>query len=329
MGACTKPLKGWRANYVNANGKRPIVFNRKDAFLDMPVDVPCGNCIGCRLQRSRSWGLRCMHEASFHTSNMFLTLTYSDENLPENANLKKRDFQLFMKRLRKYVQPTKIRFYHCGEYGKNDPQNKKHQQLYKASSLGRPHYHAIIFGYTFDDGIPVSIKGGHRLYMSPVCEKLWPHGYNTYGSVTYESAAYVARYCVKKINGINAKEHYTRTDPDTGEVVELQPEYTTMSRGGKSKDNNLGGIGKRWFDKYKDDCYPKDFVTHKGKELRPPRYYDDLLEKEDIDRYKQVKLKRASMAKKANKDVTAEMIRANHLNTLSKNKQLIRELDND
>jgi len=253
---CVRPLKGWRSSTVGPNGKRGIVFNRKDAFVDMPVDVACGNCMQCRLKKSKMWALRCMHEASLHKENMFLTLTYSDEYLPENANLVKEDFQKFMKRLRKHLKNVKVRYYHCGEYGKNNPEDPKHRETYKISNLGRPHFHALIFGYRFTDGILAGVKDGNRLFVSKLCEKLWPFGYNRYGDVNFKSAGYVARYCTKKINGVMKEEHYQRICPETGHIVKLNQEYTTMSR--------RDGIGKGWYDKFKYDLYPKDFVTVGG-----------------------------------------------------------------
>lgn len=298
--SCYYPVKGWRSQNVNpATGRRPIVFNLKEGFADMPIEVPCGRCIGCRLDKSREWAIRCMHEASLHEDNMFLTLTYSDQYLPEGSTLNPKHFTDFMKRYRKHVDPIKIRFFHCGEYGKNDPENPKHRETYLASNLGRPHYHAIIFGHDFKDKVLYSERGGHQLYYSPTLEKLWPFGFNTIGSVTFESAAYVARYVTKKIGGEMAENHYMRLDPSTGEYFKLKPEYTTMSR--------RPGIGKDWFDKFKGDCYPKDFITHKGKQIKIPKFYDSILEKEDIELYEKIKRKRRIKAED-NKDDTERLI---------------------
>lgn len=316
---CYYPIDGWRSKHVNPNGKRSIVFTKAEAFVDMPIKVPCGKCIGCKLERSKQWAIRCVHEASLHQDNMFLTLTYSDEHLNEAASLNKKHFQDFMKRLRKYAHPTKIRYFHCGEYGKNDPSKPKHRQTYKASDLGRPHYHAIIFGYRFDDLELYKEKGGNKIYMSPACEKIWPFGYNTIGNVTFESAAYVARYITKKISGEMAKDHYTRVDPETGEIWELQEEYTTMSR--------RPGIGAEWFKKFKNDCYPKDFVTFKGKKLKPPKYYDGLLEEEDIEQFEFIKRQRSIKAKQNQEDNNLDRLRVKEKVKDAQNKKLIRELD--
>ena len=114
--ACYTPLKGYRSTELTKNGKRKIVFNRNHGFADLPVTVPCGQCIGCRLERSRQWAIRCTHEASLWEKNCFITLTYNDENLPKDGSLDVTHFQKFMKRLRK-KHGAGIRFYHCGEYG--------------------------------------------------------------------------------------------------------------------------------------------------------------------------------------------------------------------
>ena len=121
---CYYPLQGWRSKELTKNGKRAIVFDRKKGYVDQPLEVPCGQCIGCRLDRSRDWALRCIHEAQLHEDNSYITLTYDDDNLPANASLDKSDFQKFMKRLRKSLGDKKVRFFHCGEYGENQYSTK-------------------------------------------------------------------------------------------------------------------------------------------------------------------------------------------------------------
>ena len=115
---CYSPIKGYRSKVLSPNGKRTIVFKPNLGFVDLPVLVPCGQCCGCRLERSRQWAIRCTHEASLHENNCFITLTFNDDNLPSDKSLDVRHFQLFMKRLRKQFG-SNIRYYHCGEYGEN------------------------------------------------------------------------------------------------------------------------------------------------------------------------------------------------------------------
>ena len=204
-----------------------------------------------------------------HEESCFITLTMNDEYLATRENplsLDKSEFQRFMKRLRKRYG-KEIRYFHCGEYG------EKNQ---------RPHYHAIIFGLDFKDKELFKVRDEIRLYTSESLAELWPHGFVTIGEVTYESAAYVARYVTKKIKGKDAEDHYIRWDPSTGEGIPIEPEYATMSR--------KPGIGKTWFDKYKNDVYPHDYVVIKGEyKIRPPRFYDSKLSEEELEK---VKIKR-------------------------------------
>lgn len=192
-----------------------------------------------------------------------------------------------MKRLRKEIAPRKVRFYHCGEYGSGPGQH--------------PHYHACLFGYDFPDKYLFRTVRGVNLYRSPLLEALWPDGFSTIGDVTFESAAYVARYIIKKQTGDQAKQHYQHVTHD-GEILQLQPEYTTMSR--------RPGIGKDWFDKYQTDVFPNDSVIIKGREQKPPRYYANLYEHTYPDEMEQIKLKRKEKSKLLRKDSTPERLAA-------------------
>ena len=191
-----------------------IIFHRNHSNIVEVLKLPCGQCVGCRLERSRQWAIRCVHEASLYDDNCFITLTYRDADLPADMSLNLKHFQKFMKRLRKRFG-SGIRFYHCGEYG---------------TLLGRPHYHACIFNFDFPDKKLFTIRDGINLYTSQALDELWPYGFSTIGSVTFESAAYTARYIMKKINGDAAKDHYEYVNPSTGEISLRKPEYTTMSR---------------------------------------------------------------------------------------------------
>lgn len=117
---CYKPLDAFRGGLL-PSGKRAVVFNRKDAVMVSDFKLPCGQCIGCRLERSRQWAMRCVDEASLYSDNSFVTLTYDNQNLPSDGGLRVVDFQLFMKRLRQDVWERShrrgVRFFHCGEYG--------------------------------------------------------------------------------------------------------------------------------------------------------------------------------------------------------------------
>ena len=273
---CYHPIGGFKGS----DGKLNVRWN-PDCGINPYIEVPCGSCIGCRLDQSRSWSIRCVHEAQMHNQNMFLTLTYSDDYLPAMGDLRIKHFQDFMKRLRKRFEDIPIRFFHCGEYG---TLNK------------RPHYHALIFGLDMPDKILYQENRGNKIYRSPLLETLWPLGFSTIGSVTWQSAGYVARYVMKKITGDMAKAHYERLDEETGEIYNLKPEYTTMSR--------RPGIGYDWYQKYKSDVFPHDYVVIEGKQFKPPIYYDRLLERDDPELHAEIKLRREKFAQTNIQDST-------------------------
>lgn len=245
--ACYHPLQAFQA----ADGS--VVFAERGDIVRSLL-LPCGQCVGCRLERSRQWAMRCMHEASLYRENCFITLTYDDAHVPKHGSLDYGDFQRFMKRLRKRCAPVRPRFYMCGEYGED---------------FGRPHFHAVVFGWNFPDR-KVWRKGGSgfKAFRSDMLESLWPFGFSSIGEVTFESAAYVARYCMKKVTGDGAGLHYLtdHVDPDTGEVFSKVPEFNHMSL--------KPGIGAGWLEKWESDVYPQDYVIVRGKKMKPPKYYD-------------------------------------------------------
>lgn len=256
--ACFRPLDAWQLD------SGAIVFAERGK-VRRPLSLPCGRCIGCRLSRQRAWAIRCMHESSCHEVSSFVTLTYDDSHLV-SPSLNYSDFQRFMYRLRRKLGPT--RFFMCGEYG---------------SLNWRPHFHALLFGRTFTDGV----KCGKDIMSSSVLSSLWPFGFASFGNVTYQSAAYVAGYACKKVTGARAVEHYKRVDVATGEILQLRPEFGKMSL--------KPGIGYDWFRKYWKEVYlARDgVVLHGGRTVPAPRYYDkllldlesDLREYKDYERY--------------------------------------------
>lgn len=281
--ACYHPIQGYQATHPNANGRRPLDFRERTAF---PVTVPCGQCIGCRLERARQWSVRLMHEAQLHELKIFITLTYSDDKLPAGNSLCLPHFQSFMKRLRK-AHGSKIRFFHCGEYGE---------------TTQRPHYHAILFGIDFADKTLHSKNGrGETLYKSEKLNALWGHGHCLIGAVSSESCNYVARYILKKVTGDNAKEHYENLNLSTGEIFRRAPEYVTMSR--------RPGIASAWFDAYAGDVFPSDRVIVGGKETGTPKFYTRVHLRENPSLEKHLKLTRKRRAKKRAFDNTPERLR--------------------
>nr|QJB20488.1 MAG: replication initiator protein [Microvirus sp.] len=258
---CLYPLHGYRT----ANGG--WTSNPSRSLRGDPLTVPCGQCLGCRLSYSRHWAVRCMHEAAMHSDNIFLTLTYSPEHLPSDHSLDKTVVPTFMADLRRWTG-CKMKYFHCGEYG---------------DKLSRPHYHILIFGWRPSDA-KLWKRTPFPLWNSPTIEQFWPYGFAPFGELTFESAAYVARYATKKITGKKAASHYERFDPVTGEIFNLQPEYATMS--------NRGGIGRSWLLRYFDEVYPSDSVLVNGYLVQPPRFYDKVLKELKPDLFEEVKKKR-------------------------------------
>lgn len=273
---CFRPLNGFRSRIVNpSTGKRSIVWSPREAeFPDHgrgpeSLVIPCGQCRFCRLEHSRQWAIRCMHEASLYQKNCFLTLTYSDEFLPPGGSLDYDAPVLFMKRLRKRFGAD-IRSYGCAEYG----------ELFQ-----RPHYHLCVFNFDFSDKKLWRKNGENSLYISEELQKLWAFGHTTVGSLTFESAAYVARYVTKKITGARASKHYEQIDEATGEVRERLPERAICV-------SRRPGIGRRWIDENSKFSRVHDFVVLRGKKVRPPKYYDRLFDVADPKAFAIVKARR-------------------------------------
>lgn len=250
-------------------------------------------------------------ESQMYDENSFITLTYNEENLPPDGSLSRIELQKFMKRLRKKIEPKKIRFYGCGEYGSNTK---------------RPHYHVCVFGHDFPDKEIIRAQSykftgqgkratkGHisSLYTSKVLEQdIWKKGFVTVGELNFKTAGYVARYVTKKITGPPAKKHYG----------EKEPEFALMSR--------MPGIGKPWIEKYKYDIYPKDYFHVNGHKQRPAKYFDTFLEKDDPELYKKIKEKRIEAAEKG--ENIASTIRGYQLENYRKlvTKTLERKLENE
>lgn len=303
--ACYHPQRVWYSRFLNSSGKRSIVFNMREALSPGDhFEIACGQCIGCRLERSRQWAMRCLHEAKLHKNNCFLTLTYDNDHVPSSGSLVKEDFQKFMKRYRKRF--GKIRYYMCGEYG---------------DKTGRPHFHACIFGHDFDDKkIYKTTRRGDRLYTSKSLEELWPFGHAIIGDVTFDSAAYVARYVMKKVTGKKALLHYNKIDLHTGELLkELLPEYTNMSL--------KPAVGKGWYERFGSYVQTHDFIIVNGKKVRPPKYYDRLFEKTRPYEFDDVKERRSENAKKHSGNNTLERLETREICHQLKIKVLQRNVD--
>lgn len=278
-----------------------IVFNEmKRHGNTRALKIPCGQCIGCRLERSRQWAIRCVHESQMHKENCFITLTYNDEHLPHRGQIQYSDFQKFMKRLRKKEKEKQIKYYMGAEYGDINE---------------RPHYHACIFGHDWPDKKHhANSPSGEKIYTSEELQELWPYGYSSTANVSFHSAAYIARYCLKKVTGQAAEEHYKRTD-ENGEYQKI-PEFNKMSL--------KPAIGKTWLEKYKGDVYNNDHVIINGVACNPPKYYDKLLKRMDKDRLEELKECREENAAKHKSDNTPERLKVREIVQQAQLNQLIR-----
>ena len=204
--------------------------------------VPCGKCIACRISKRREWSIRMLHELEDHQKSVFVTLTYSDDYLPQNDSLKKEDLQKFMKRLRKSLEKTdrKIRYFACGEYG---------------DKTERPHYHLIIYGL----GLNIEDR---TLIMDawPYCDWSNSHIRNkSFGLVEPDSVRYVAQYIDKKFTGDQANAEYTEKG--------REPCFRCLSL----------GIGKNWCDKNREQIIQSKKLTLNGIPMQLPRYYINRL----------------------------------------------------
>lgn len=255
----------WSHFVHEATGFKPPTFEKirsqYPSLFGKPLKMPCGKCEACRLEQARERAVRCMHEfKSSGSVGAFLTLTYAES--PPDGSYRERDVVLFVKKLRKALGGKKIKTFGCAEYGDKG---------------GRPHYHLLVFGFDFPDRYywrgSSEHGSGHVSYRSPLLEELWTLGHSELGSLTYNSASYVARYtqkkCKKKVdNGLL---------PEKAVCVSRRP-----------------GIGAKYFEQYKDDFYNIDAVIVNPGDAPQgiPRYYDRLLERDDPERFAQIKLDR-------------------------------------
>lgn len=305
--SCFHPLHALKSDGQVTLAGKPVyhVLKMTDPLWDSPdcVRLPCGKCVGCRLEYSRQWANRCMLELGYHDSAYFVTLTYDDYHVPRSyyadpstgeampsLTLCKKDWQDFMKRLRYYFPNDRLRFYMCGEYG---PQTQ------------RPHMHAIIFGLHLTDLVPYAKSAqGYQYYTSESLQRAWsvrstiedlfgqesvtplaPIGYVVVGEVTWETCAYTARYIMKKLNGPEAKFYSD---------FNLEPPFVLMSR--------KPGIGRQYYDDH-PDLYQYEYINIStptgGRKFRPPRYFDKLYDidhPEELAQIKEIRRRQAEAA---------------------------------
>lgn len=267
----------------------PVPSQGSNVFVHGKM-IRCGKCLGCRMDKSKEWANRCIMELQDHKDSYFLTLTYDKDHVPESCfphpetgdyqpslSLCKKDLQAFIKRLRKRVEPDRIRYFACGEYG---------------DRFKRPHYHAIVFGLRLNDLVPYGANElGQMTYTSNFLQSVWAkrlapkrHGSvtplsadpsyfcETFGRVvvapcTWETCAYVARYTVKKMYGQDAKDY---------DKFGIEPPFLLMS--------THPGIGDNYFQAHKDEILEFSKISiptvNGGKTFRSPYRFEKLLERE-------------------------------------------------
>jgi len=277
-------MKGWR----RADNVGPLRFGPmpQDGQLWWPLNIPCGQCILCREEQARQWGVRITHEASMHDYNSFVTLTYADEHLPPYNSLNYEDLQKFWKRLRHHLGA--MRYYAVGEYG---------------DKTQRPHYHACVFGHSFIENRKILRETPTLLWTSPMLEEAWGLGHVSVGALTFETARYTASYVTKKLR---SKQTYVRINEEDGELIPL-----VQPRCFASRDPAIGGT---WLAEFGARVYDHDRVVINGKPQKPPKSYDRWLEatqgKEAIAKIKEKRQIKAAKAKPQDAHARAKIARA-------------------
>ena len=312
--ACHYPLEGYKDKDNGAFTRDPKRA-RDSRSPYSKLTVPCGACLGCRIDKSREWAIRCTHELSYPAPGIamqaaFITLTYDNEHLPEGGTLEHKHFQDFMKRLRKKTG-EKLSYLMCGEYG---------------DKTRRPHYHAVIFGYGFKDRwlYRHDRKRDVKIFRSKELESTWTAGISTIGNVTWQSAAYVARYTTKKITGDKATDHYRNVCVKTGEIFDIKPEYAVASK--------RPSLGKAWFEKFHTDVFPADRIVGPNGKIYPvPRYYDKLYQRLFPEKFEEIRYKRTKNAVQRDAAVAPlekhRRLKAKEEVKKAQTKQLLRKLD--
>lgn len=287
-------MKCKNPNYIyvfeNEEGEKTVRFLNGSRFahysaekiMDLGwIEVPCGNCIPCRLEYSRNWANRCYLESLCHEHTWFITLTYRDEELVPGSNglptLEKDALRRFMDNVRKkYGFNKNIRYFGCGEYGDA-----------KGERAGfNPHYHIILFGADISDLVvdhpdmskpmangkyPIfrrTNRKGESIFWSQTIYDCWKKGKIEIEEATWNCAAYVSRYVLKKQKGMN-KIIYTK--------LGIYPEFIRMS--------NRPGIGAEYLLANKEKLLDFDYMSVKNTKgvqtCHPPRYFEKLMNKDE------------------------------------------------
>ncbi|WGL31465.1 replication initiator protein [Dipodfec virus UOA04_Rod_1082] len=290
---CFHPLTAYKA-YSSVFDLRPeIVFSEykaERAAKYEKIQLPCGQCLGCRLDYSRDWSIRCMHELKYSKDAWFITLTYDDQHLPSDLSLDPDHLRDFWKRFRKFVG-SKVRYFACGEYG---------------DRFQRPHFHSIVFFDSVQEKKLVGrLKSGFPVFNSEVLVSSWPFGYVSIANVSLNTCAYVARYVTKKLTG-KQNDFYSESFEvdDDGVITSSFKRDFFRYPDGRIKPfcrcSRMPGLGRRFIEEFYSDVYPLDkcvfFQDGKPKSFSVPRYYDKFLETYHPELWSDVKESRLQKA---------------------------------
>jgi hypothetical protein len=271
---CFSPKRAFYTDKVNPDtGLFKVTLNPVEGFVDWSMEIPCGECIGCRKMQARDWGNRSVLESRLHETNIFMTVTYATPFLPRAASgrptLVPDDFTLFMKRYRKWLgkvrpwNPT-VRYFLGSEYGER---------------FGRPHGHYSMFGAVWpDDARRVSeSKRGFPQFESRTLNGIWGKGFVRFSWLNHRTCFYAAGYALKGQSG----------PLGAGDVV---PAFHRESR--------RPGLGAGAFDRWSDGWYPSGQLVMDGRRVPTPRYFDERLKARDVEAWRRMKVTRRLEARK-------------------------------
>lgn len=209
------------------------------------IMVPCNKCDACKKSRAREWSARMVHESNYWESSLFITLTYSDDCLPDlskESGFVKKQLRDYFKRCRKELE---FKYYACFEYGEQ---------------TARPHFHFILFSNIKTEDIQLWLPPGAKKMVPKTPDpfgRQWKYGTTHTGYMTIKSARYVAAYVDKKYsNALN-------------DIIygELQPPFSVQSK----------GIGLRYAMDHSEQI-SRNELTVCGEKLALPRYYAKKLD---------------------------------------------------
>lgn len=255
------------------------------------MQVPCGTCILCRQEQGRQMAVMIFHESRQHETSSFLTLTYSDEKLPEHGSLRYKDLQDFWKRLRK---KHALRYFACGEYG---------------DKTLRPHYHACVFGLDWAEGSIELAPPPRKAWTHPDLEAAWGLGQVSVGPLNFETASYTASYVLKKLH---SKQQYVRTDAETGELIALE----------QPRRFHSNGLARSWWEQYRAGVADQDHVVIAGRRQKPPAAYDRWLGEVDERRREEIKAKRKEFTEQLRPEQRDARAREAHARAKSRSKSV-------